>query len=145
MNVKSFVFAFVCIVLLPSAALAASSRNWQTGTLMETEQQKVREGSTQNSNTDGSAKKRGDKTDYSQNTTTTKTDNFETYQIYTIEAGGKVYVAREHLLFPWSKPAHITVGEPVKLAIEKNKLYILDADEKEHKATVTKVSMKSAP
>jgi hypothetical protein len=143
MNRKALAYSFACVVLVSAVVLAAASRHWQTGTLMETEQQKVREGSTKNSNTDGSAKERGNKTQYSQNTTTTQTDNFETYQIYTIEMGNKIYVAREHLLFPWSKPANVTVGESVKVAVEKNKLYILDANEKQHKATITKVSMKS--
>ena len=124
--------------------LAAAARNWQSGTLLETEQSKVREGSTKTSNTDGTAKDRGDKTDYSQNTTTTTTDNYETYQNYTIEAGKKLYVAREHLLFPWSKPANVTVGEPVKYAVEKGKLYLLDDDGKEHKTSIVKVSMNPA-
>ena len=144
MKARSFVHTLMCFVLLSAAVWAAGPRNWHTGTLMETEQEKVREGSTRNSNTDGSAKQRGNKTDYSENTTTTTNDNFETYQIYTIEGAGKVYVGREHLLFPWSKPANITVGEPVKFAVEKNKLYILDADAKEHKATVTRVRVKPA-
>lgn len=143
MNGKTLVCAVACVVLASAVISAAGSRKWQTGTLTETEQQKVQEGSTKNSNTDGSIKQRGNKTDYSQNTTTTQTDNFETYQIYTIEAGEKVYIGREHLLFPWSKPASVTVGRPVKFAVEKSKLYILDEDDKEHKATITRVSMKS--
>jgi hypothetical protein len=143
MTGKAFAHAFACVLLVSTVASAAGSRKWQTGILTETEQQKVQEGSTKNSTTDGSIKQRGNKTDYSQNTTTTQTDNLETYQIYTIEAAEKVYVAREHLLFPWSKPASVAVGEPVKFSLEKGKLYILDADEKEHKATVTKVSLKS--
>jgi hypothetical protein len=36
------------------------------------------------------------------------------------------------------------VGDDVKFAVEKGKLYILDGDGKEHKATVTKRSMKPA-
>lgn len=135
--------------LLPVLALlaagltvwAAAARNWQSGTLIETEQSKVREGSTKHSNTEGSAKNRGDKTDYSQNTTTTTTDDYETYQTYTIKGEQKTYQAREHLLFPWSKPANVTVGGAVKFAVDKSKLYLLDEDGKEHKATVMKVSL----
>lgn len=134
----------MCGLLLMAAAataVAANARNWQPGTLTETEQSKVKEGSTKNSNTDGTVKNRGNKTDYSQNTTATTTDNYETYQTYTIQGEHKTYVAREHLLFPWSKPANVTVGESVKFAVEKNKLYLLDEDGKEHKATVAKVSL----
>jgi hypothetical protein len=123
---------------------AAAARNWQSGTLVETEQSKVRQGSTKNSNTEGTIKNRGNKADYSQNTTTTTTDDYETYQTYTIKGAEKTYLARERLLFPWSKPANVTVGGPVKFAVDKSKLYILDEDGKEHKATVVKVSMNAA-
>jgi hypothetical protein len=104
----------------------------------------VKEGSTKTSSTDGTAKDKGNKTEFSKDTTTTTTDNIETYQIYTIEADKRVYVAREHLLFPWSKSANVTVGEAVKFCPEKNKIYILDDDGKEHKATIVKVSMKGS-
>jgi hypothetical protein len=64
--------------------------------------------------------------------------------VYTIQAADKVYVAKEKLLFPWSKPSSASVGDDVKFAVEKGKLYIRDGDGKEHKATVTKTSMKAA-
>ena len=65
--------------------------------------------------------------------TSTSTDNYETYQTYIIDAGNKIIIAKEHLLFPWSKPANVNVGEPVK--------YV----GKEHKASVVSSSMKSEP
>ena len=143
-----FVLRVVVICALATSfaltpASAQNNRNWQTGKLLEIEQQKVREGSTKTSNTDASAKQKNDnKTDYSQTTTTTTTDNYETYQIYTIQAGEKVYVAREHLLFPWSKPANVEVGDKVEFAVQKNTMFILDSDKKQHKASITKVSVK---
>lgn len=135
--------ATVLLALVTALPAVAAARNWKAGTLMGTEQTKVKEGSTTTYNTDGNAKNKGNKTDYSQNTTKTTNDNMETYQIYTIEVGNKVYTASEHLLFPWSKPANVTVGEAMKLDIDKNKLYILDDDGKEHKTTVTGVKMKT--
>jgi len=134
----------ICIVLAVAAYASAAARDWQSGMLSEVEQEKIREGSTRHTTTDGSAKDRGNKTDYSQNSTTTTTDNIETYQVYTIESDKKIYVAREHLLFPWSKPADVTVGDSVKFAVEKGKLYILDDSGKEHKASIVKVRMKTA-
>jgi hypothetical protein len=136
---------FVCLsvaVVLVSALTLAATRNWQSGTLTATEQEKVKESSTKTSNTEGSAKDKGNKAEFSKDTTTTTTDNYETYQIYTIETDKRVYVAREHLLFPWSKSANMTVGETVKFVPEKNKVYMLDDDGKEHKAKIVKVSMK---
>jgi hypothetical protein len=144
MKRNSLLCVMICIVLAAAAHVTAATRDWQTGTLTEVEQEKIREGSTRHTNTEGTAKDRGNKTDYSQNSTTTTMENIETWQVYTIEGEKKVYIAREHLLFPWSKPANVTVGDSVKFAVEKGKLYILDDDGKEHKATVAKVRMKTA-
>jgi hypothetical protein len=132
------------ICLLGAVTVKADDLKWQHGTLTATERQKIKEGSTIHHNTDGSAKDRGNKTDYSSNTTTTKSDNYENYQIYTIESGNIVYVGSEHLLFPWSKPADIELGQPVQFAVKSGKMYILDSSGKQHKATVTKTALKSA-
>lgn len=134
----------ILFVLLVVPIFAATARDWHTGTLLETEQQKVPSGTIANSNTDVTAKDKGDKTQYSGNTTTTTTQDYDTFQIYTVEGNSKVYTAKEQLLFPWSKPANITVGEKVKYVVDKNKMYLLDDDGKEHKAKLTKVKMKSA-
>ena len=129
--------------LVPQTFAAATPRDWHEGTLLETEQEKVPSGTTYHSSTDGSAKPNGDKTKYSQNTTTTASQDYDTYQLYTIQGGGKVYTASERLLFPWSKPANVTVGEKVKYVVEKNKMYFLDDDGKEHKASIKKVKVAS--
>ena len=117
---------------------------WKHGILTATERQRVKEGSTTTHNTDASAKDRGNKTDFSSNTTTHKTDNYDNYQVYTIESGNVVYVGSERLLFPWSKPADIELGDQVQFAIKSGKMYILDSSGKQHKATVTKTALKSA-
>jgi len=123
--------------------VAASPHQWKSGTLLESEKQQVLEGSTETSNTDGTIKDRkgGKKADYSENSTTTRTDNYDNFQVYTIEGEKKTYIARERLLFPWSKPANITVGEAVKYSVDKNTLYLLDDDGKQHKAGIYKVRM----
>jgi hypothetical protein len=132
-----------CLLLLtvPRTHGAAGSRNWQSGTLLETEKVEVKQGTTKTTQTDGTAKDRGKKTDYSQNTTSTTSDDVDTFQVYTIQDEKKTYVAREKLLFPWSKPANISVGEKVKFTVEKNTLFLLDDDGKQHKAGVSKVTM----
>lgn len=144
MKRNRWLYLAACICLAAASYASAAARDWQSGMLAEVEQEKINEGSTRHTTTDGSAKNRGNKTDYSQNSTTTTTDNIETYQVYTIEGDKKIYIAREHLLFPWSKPADVTVGESVKFAVEKGKLYILDDSGKEHKASIVKVRMKTA-
>jgi len=141
---RNFAVIFLLALSVSQAFAATAARDWQTGTLLETEQQKVPSGTTYNSSTDGTAKPNGDKTKYSQNTTTTASQDYDTFQLYTIQGAGKIYTASERLLFPWSKPANVSVGEKVKYVVEKNKMYILDDDGKEHKATVKKVKLHSA-
>jgi hypothetical protein len=131
-------------VLCAAGIVAAAPRNWKSAVLTSMEQQKVNEGSTTTTNKDGQIKDKGNKTDYSSNSTTTSTDNIETYQMYTIESDKVIYVASEHLLFPWSKPANVNVGENIKYVVDKGKIIILDDDGKEHKATIVKTSMKPA-
>ena len=134
---------FLVFAVTPVAM--ARSRYWKSGTLTATEQQRVAEGSTHTTNSDATYKNKGNRIDSSQNTTSTSSDNYETYQTYTIDAGNKIIVAKEHLLFPWSKPANVNVGEPVKYVVERGKLIMLDDDGKEHKASVVSSSMKSEP
>src|ERR1700677_1177869 len=116
----------LCTMLSAALWAGAQNRNWQTGTLLEAEQTKVRDGSTKNTTSN-------DDDDGSKNRTTTTTENYDPYEVFTIDDGQRIYVAREHLLFPWSKPALATVGEGVKFAVEKNNLYILGEDGKQHK------------
>ncbi|MEO6817300.1 MAG: hypothetical protein ABI177_11425 [Edaphobacter sp.] len=131
-------------VLLVTAMAFAATREWHSGKLLDTEQQKVTDGSTTHYNTDSQKKTHNGKTDYSRNTTATTTDNTDTYEVYTIQGPEKTYVAREKLLFPWSKPANVTVGAELKFVIEGRKLIILDEDQKEHKASIVKTSLNQA-
>jgi hypothetical protein len=141
MSLKTLALA-ILVFCAPVAALAADQHNWQPGVLTATERQRIKEGSTFTTNSDSSRKDRGNKTDYSETSTTTKSDNFENYQVYTIQDDTTVYVVSEHLLFPWSKPASIIVGKPVKFAVEKGSMYIFDDAGKQHKATVVSTSLK---
>ena len=145
-NGLSIWIVLLTILFCGTAAFAAAARQWQSGKLLDSEQQKVKEGSTTTYNTDGQAKpKSNGKTDYSQTTTATTTDNVDTYEVYTIQGPEKTYIAREKLNFPWSKPANVTVGDQIKFAVEGRKLYILDDDQKEHKASIVKTSLHHAP
>lgn len=137
--------ATLALFVAPVFVFAAEPvRDWQTGTLVEIEKQQVPTGSTTNSNSDIDAKKKGDKTQYSRNSTSTTTENYDTFQVYTVKANGKTVVARERLMFPWSKPASVTVGADIKYAIQKNTMYLLGDDGKQHKAGISKVSIDSA-
>ena len=141
MKFLSFIFAAVLLSFAVRAFGADTSRDWKPGTLLETEKQQVHQGTTKTTRSDGNVKNKGKNTDYSENKTATTTDNYDTFQVYTIQGDSKTYLARERLHFPWSKPANVTVGEKVKYSIEKNTLYLLDDDGKQHKAGISKVSM----
>jgi hypothetical protein len=136
------VLAIVICLLATVPAARADDHKWQTGMLTATEKQQVPTGSTVTSSTDASGKSSGDSTKYSGTSTKTKTDNYDTYQVYTVESGNTIYVARERLLFPWSKPAKLSLGKEVKFAVEGDSMYILDGTEKQHKATIIKSSLK---
>jgi hypothetical protein len=130
------------IGLVLSMSGIGMASGWKQGKLLDTQQSKVLEGSMQTSNTDGDLKDKGDKVQYSSNTTTTTTDNYDTYQTYTIQGGRYIYVAREHLWFPWSKPADLVVNGPVQYRVSGDKLRLLDDNGKEHKATIIKTTLK---
>ncbi len=139
----NWIAATTALLIAAGCSFAAESpHQWKSGTLLETEKQRVLEGSTETSNTDGTIKdKNNGKADYSQNSTTTRTDDYDNFQVYTIQGEKKTYIARERLLFPWSKPANVTVGEAVKFSVHKNTLYLLDDDGKQHKAGISKIRM----
>lgn len=133
----------LCLTALATASLFAADivRNWQTGTLVETEKEQVRQGSTKTTNSEFTTKNKRNKTDYEENSRTTKTDDYDNFQVYTIQGDGVTYISRERLLFPWSKPASVTVGSKLKFAVEKNTMYIVGEDGKQHKAGVQKATM----
>jgi hypothetical protein len=124
---------------IPNIGMASA---WKQGTLLDSQQSKVLDGSTSTSNTDGSAKDKGDGFNYSSDSTTMTTNNYDTYQTYTVQGGRYIYVAREHLWFPWSKPADLVVNGPVQYLRSGDKLRILDDSGKEHKATIIKTTLK---
>jgi hypothetical protein len=134
--------SLLAALLLVTALAFAATRPWQSGKLIDTERETIKDGSITHYTTDGQAKtKSNGKTDYSQNTTAHTMDNTDTYEVYTIQGPDKTYIAREKLLFPWSKPASVTVGADVKFVIDGRKLIILGDDQKEHKASIVKTSL----
>ncbi len=125
---------FVPLLVLLLTASIALAQQWKTGKLIDTEQQKVKEGTTTTYHSDSGSK----------NATATKSDNIDTYQVFTIQDATKTYVVRQKLNFPWSKPANISLGEEVKFTIQGNRMTILDDDQKQQKATIVKASLNPA-
>jgi hypothetical protein len=140
-RIKGVAWIAVMVVFGSTFAFGAS-RHWHHGKLLDTEQQKESTGSTTFHHADGQAKVNGNgRANYSQNGFSNTSEDTDTYEVYTIQGPEKTYIAREKLMFPWSKSANVTVGDEVKYAIEGKKLYIMDEDRKEHKASIVKVSL----
>ncbi len=136
--VKKSLVLLGCIVLIAASGLAEKKRDWQTGTVLDSDRARNYAGSVATGSASGSAY--GDQV-YG-NTSSTSVAIYKTYQTYVIESGKFVYVANERLRWKWSKPANLTVNGPVRFAIEKNKIYILGEDEKEHEAEIVKKILK---
>ena len=131
------------ILMLPLASWPQSkkARDWQEGVLLSVEKTKELDSTTTTTDTQGKAKS-GDK--YSEQSTATKTQNYDYYAVYAVQAGNIVYTARQHLMFDFSKPANITLGEKLKYAVEKDKLYMIDDNGKEFSAKIVKKALKDA-
>ena len=63
---------------------------------------------------------------------------YRTYQTFLIEGETHAYLAQERLRWRWSKPANLTVNGPVKFAVEKRKLFVVDEAGKEHEMEIIK-------
>jgi hypothetical protein len=55
-----------------------------------------------------------------------------------------VNVDSAHVLFPRSQSADVELGHPVQFAVKRDKIYILDASGKQHKATLIKTALKDS-
>lgn len=139
-------FATVAVVLLfvlvgvTTTSAKKKERQWQTGTLLDTNGSRVYAGNTGSSS--GSATTSGDTTYGQANGSSTAI--YRVYEDYKIDTADYVYLCRERLKWRWSNPAMVTVNAPVQFAIEKNHLYIKGEDGKEHETTIVKKILKTS-
>jgi hypothetical protein len=134
-----FVVTVVLIVCF-AAAGAPQARNWQHGTLVSMEKIQEPSSTTTTKHTQG---KVNDSGKYSQNSTTAQTTDYDNFMVYTIDTADKTFVAKQRLTFPWTKSANVNIGDKVKFAIQKDKIYLVDDDEKEISAKIVKAALKS--
>ena len=135
------IFVVAVLALTTVAYAKQKERAWQTGKLVGTDEARYFAGTVGSSNTTGEIY---DST-YSGDTSSSQTAVYRVYQTYIIEANRYVYVAKERLRWRWSKPANLTVNGPVKYAVEKRNLFLLDEDGKEDEATISKKVLKATP
>src|SRR5439155_26535501 len=91
-----------------------------------------------NVNTSGTAQANGNYGTYSGNTNSSQTAVYRVYETFMIEGETHAYLGQERLRWRWSKAANLTVNGPVKFAVEKRKLFVIDEDGKEHEMGIVK-------
>jgi hypothetical protein len=132
-------FALVLMVgLVHVAAGAEKKRDWQIGKVLDSERSSYFAGTVGNANTTGTAQANGNSGKYQGQTNTSETVVYTVYQNFLIEGETHAYLAQERLRWVWSKPANVTVNGPVKFAVEKRKLFVIDEDGKEHEMEIIK-------
>lgn len=132
--------AIIGLLCLTFCLVAAEKqRDWQTGKVLDSERQRYFAGTVGNSNTNGTVNSSGGYSGYSSGSQTAVYRVFETF---VIEGDQYVYLAQERLRWRWSKAANVTVNGPVKYAIDKRKLYVMDEDGKEHEMEIIKKTLR---
>ena len=135
---RSFVACFLVVGLAHVVAGAEKKRDWQTGKVLDSERSRYFAGTVGNASTTGTAQANGNYGTYQGNINTSQTAVYRVYETFLIEGGTHAYLAQERLRWKWSKPANLTVNGPVKFAVEKRKLFVIDEDGKEHEMEIVK-------
>ena len=136
-------FLLVIFVLTATALFGAEKkRDWQTGKVLDSERSRYFAGTVGSANTTGNAQANGNYGTYQGNTNTSQTAVYRVFETFVIEGETAVYLAQERLKWRWSKAANLTVNGPVKFAIEKRNLYVIDEDGKEHEMEIVKKTLR---
>lgn len=143
-------FLIYLIALGSLATGAEKPRTWETGKVLDTERNRYFAGTYNSGSSSGTVNASG--TTIGNNTTVNGTYQgqssgspvaiYKTYATYVIESDKYVYQAEERLHWRWSKAASLIVNGPVKFAVEKHTLYLIDEDGKEHEAKIVKQVLK---
>jgi hypothetical protein len=114
---------FLLFVLATLALAAPKERAWQTGKVLDSQRQRYFAGTVGNSNTNGAVDSSGN---YHGNSSGGETAVYRVVEDFVIEGDQYVYLAQERLRWRWSRAANVTVNGPIKYAVEKRKLYVID-------------------
>jgi hypothetical protein len=144
-NVGTFRAAVVFAVLVAlccHAALGAEKvRDWQTGKILDSQRSRYFSGTVGTAN---NAKAEGGWAGYGIQQNASVRAACQRYVTFLIEGDTYAYLAEEHLQELSSKPANLTVNQPVKFAVEKWKLFVIDDKGKEHEMKIVKKVVRQA-
>jgi hypothetical protein len=136
----------MAMLLLPAIGISAEKpRNWQMGKVLDTERSRYFFGTVGTANTTGSIQVYDGSGTYQGNTNTSQRALYKVYETFLIESDTHAYLAQERLRWKWSKPANLTVNGPVKFAVDRRKLFVIDDDGKEHEMEIVKQLLKEPP
>lgn len=142
MTRKLWILALTFLLTTVSLGAKQKEHDWQQGKLLSTDEDRYFAGTISSANTAGTVDESGGYGTYSGQTTGSQTAVYKVYQTYVIESESYVYVAKERLRWKWSKPAKLTINAPMRFAVEKDKMVILDEDGKVHETRITKKILK---
>lgn len=142
---KSLVALALVLGIVHVAAGGEKKRDWHMGKVLDSDRSRYFAGTVGNANTTGTAQANGNSGTYQGHTNTSETAVYAVYQNFLIEGESTAYLAQERLRWRWSKPANLTVNGPVKFAVEKRKLFVIDEDGKEHEMEIIKKALKVSP
>lgn len=132
---RGLVSVFIAVVIFASLGVGAEkNRGWQTGKVLDSQRSRYFAGTVGNANTTGTAQSGT----YQGNTNSSQTAVYRVYETFLIEGETHAYFAQQRLRWHWSKPANLTVNGPVKFAVEKRKLFVIDEDGKQHEMEIVK-------
>ncbi len=139
----------ILVTLLLTLGLATAgekAREWQTGKVLDSDRASYYAGTVGSSNTTGNAQVYSSGNgSYEGTTTTSHRAVYRVYETFVIEGDTRTYVGEQRLRWRWSKPAILTVNGPVKFAVEKRKLFVIDDEGKECEMAIVKQILKTSP
>jgi hypothetical protein len=118
--------AGLLLLTVSECSAASEIRSWEIGKVVDANRKQELVGTTEHSSAYGPASR------------STTSALYDTYEEYTIESDGFMYLTRERLRSERSKSALITINGPVKFHVDGRKLVILDNEGKEHATTIIK-------
>jgi uncharacterized protein YaiE (UPF0345 family) len=128
------------LCLTHEATAAEKRRDWQTGKVLDSQRNRYFAGTVGSASTTGTSQANGNYGTYQANTKSFQTAVYQVDETYLIEGETYAYLVQERLRWKLGKPAkaNLTVNGPVKFAVEKRKLFVIDDDGKEHEMEIEK-------
>jgi hypothetical protein len=137
MRSRLTIFALIACM---TAFGAAKQRDWQDGKVLDSQRSRYFAGTVGSGSTHGTVDE--DSGTFRGQTDSSSTAVYRVFETFVIEGDKYVYLGQERLRWRWSKAANVTVNGPVKYAVEKRKLYVLDEDGKEHEMEIVKKTLR---